>query len=307
MAVHYQFKSANVYDSISFEGPVISVVDLKQAIIDQKKLGKAADFDLKFSNAQTGEEYIRDSTSIPKNTSIIVKRVPILRTFGVMVNQNDPNAKPGAGYKFPTVQKNIETRQLPANYICHRCHKPGHFINMCPTNGDPKYDKVKKSTGIPKTFLKQLEGATADSGALMMPGGGLAVLQHNSARFDEEVQSMERKQTARDDIPDELKCPICKGLLRDVVLTSCCGVNFCDNCIRRAIFDDLNSCCPNCKKPGTSAKNFTPDTKVRQIIEKRNNLLLAQALTPNKSYGENNNHPNNPNNDNPRSNGPSRG
>ena len=36
----------------------------------------------------------------------------------------------------------------------------GHFINNCPTNGDPSFDKVKKSTGIPKIFLKPVEGQT---------------------------------------------------------------------------------------------------------------------------------------------------
>lgn len=34
----------------------------------------------------------------------------------------------------------------------------GHYINYCPTNGDPSFDKVKKSTGIPKIFLKPVEG-----------------------------------------------------------------------------------------------------------------------------------------------------
>ena len=55
MSVHYKFRSVKNYDTIPFEGSVISVGDLKQAIIEQKKLGKANDFDLKFSNAQTKE------------------------------------------------------------------------------------------------------------------------------------------------------------------------------------------------------------------------------------------------------------
>ena len=55
MSVHYKFKSAKSYDIIPFEGSVISVRDLKMAIIEQKKLGTSGDFDLKFSNAQTKE------------------------------------------------------------------------------------------------------------------------------------------------------------------------------------------------------------------------------------------------------------
>ncbi|KAI1458016.1 hypothetical protein F4805DRAFT_474721 [Annulohypoxylon moriforme] len=29
----------------------------------------------------------------------------------------------------------------PPSYICSRCHKPGHWIQLCPTNTDPKWDR----------------------------------------------------------------------------------------------------------------------------------------------------------------------
>ncbi|RYP71528.1 hypothetical protein DL769_004682 [Monosporascus sp. CRB-8-3] len=29
----------------------------------------------------------------------------------------------------------------PANYVCKRCDKPGHWIQLCPTNLDPRWDK----------------------------------------------------------------------------------------------------------------------------------------------------------------------
>ena len=86
-----------------------------------------------------------------------------------------------------------ETKIPPPSYICHRCNQPGimmlnidisiidllmilnkfyfkkkkdinliftgHYINNCPTNGDPSYDfhKVKKPTGIPKSFLTPVD------------------------------------------------------------------------------------------------------------------------------------------------------
>ena len=55
MSIHYKFKSAIAYDTITFDGPYISVTELKKNIFEQKKLGKATDFDLQITNAQTGE------------------------------------------------------------------------------------------------------------------------------------------------------------------------------------------------------------------------------------------------------------
>lgn len=55
MSVHYRFKSALEYDTITFDALHISVKDLKNAIIQQKRIGKSTDFDLRITNAQTEE------------------------------------------------------------------------------------------------------------------------------------------------------------------------------------------------------------------------------------------------------------
>lgn len=62
MSVHYKFKSALDFDTISFDGLHISVEDLKKAIVHQKRLGKTQDFDLQITNAQTKEGKIGFST-----------------------------------------------------------------------------------------------------------------------------------------------------------------------------------------------------------------------------------------------------
>lgn len=55
MSVHYKFKSALEYDTVTFDGLHISIADLKAAIIQQKRIGKTSDFDLQVTNAQTKE------------------------------------------------------------------------------------------------------------------------------------------------------------------------------------------------------------------------------------------------------------
>ncbi|KAL9326728.1 hypothetical protein ACSQ67_007373 [Phaseolus vulgaris] len=76
MAVYYKFKSARDYDSIPMDGPFISVGTLKEKIFESKHLGRGTDFDLVVTNAQTNEEYLDEEMLIPKNTSVLIRRVP---------------------------------------------------------------------------------------------------------------------------------------------------------------------------------------------------------------------------------------
>ena len=63
---------------------------------------------------------------------------------------------------------------------CSRVHDQcllsltGHFIQHCPTNGDPTYDmrKMKPPVGIPKTRLK-----ADQEGSYILPDGSVAVMQ----------------------------------------------------------------------------------------------------------------------------------
>ena len=44
----------------------------------------------------------------------------------------------------------------PPGYICHRCHVSGHWIQDCPTNGDPKYDKKNRAQTLRSNNLPGL-------------------------------------------------------------------------------------------------------------------------------------------------------
>ncbi|GLE06891.1 hypothetical protein PINS_up016560 [Pythium insidiosum] len=46
MSIHFKFKAAKEFDTVTFPGTVIRVIDLKKAIVDKKKLNKGLDFDL---------------------------------------------------------------------------------------------------------------------------------------------------------------------------------------------------------------------------------------------------------------------
>lgn len=74
--VHYKFSSKLNYDTVTFDGLHITLSDLKRQIMGREKL-KAADCDLQITNAQTKEEYTDDEALIPKNSSVIIRRIPI--------------------------------------------------------------------------------------------------------------------------------------------------------------------------------------------------------------------------------------
>lgn len=73
MSVHYKFKNTIEYDAVKFDGVYISASNLRSIIIQQKKLGNS---DLRLENEETHQLYADDQL-IPKNTNIIVSRLPM--------------------------------------------------------------------------------------------------------------------------------------------------------------------------------------------------------------------------------------
>ncbi|KAJ4912500.1 CCHC-type zinc finger protein [Raphanus sativus] len=356
MAIYYKFKSAKAYDTISMDGPFISVGFLKEKIYETKHLGSGKDLDIVISNAQTNEEYLDEAMLIPKNTSVLIRRVPGRPRIRV-INQQEPRveekvetvqadmsnlvtadtsvaedefdefgndfysvpAAPAVNYNSnpcpdplaPADEKVDEETKLkalidtpaldwqqqgadgygsgrgygrgmpgrnggrgfgngmerkttpPPGYICHRCNVPGHFIQHCPTNGDPTYDvkRVKPPTGIPKSMLV----ATPD-GSYSLPSGAVAVLKPNEDAFEKEMEGLRSVTRSVGEIPPELKCPLCKEVMRDAALTSkCCYQSFCDKCIRDHII--AKSMCV-CGDTNVLADDILPNKTLRDAINR---------------------------------------
>jgi len=239
MSIHYKFKSAKDFSTITFDTPFVSLGELKQRIIQQQKLGRGPDFDLEVVNAQTKEVYTDNNKLVPKNSSVIVSRVPANKAATSIQPQTLPKepasiqtslpvppvAPPVSSIKTVTelatvtsetdeseaISKLVESATWdtkpsplggvnihghhggrtrhnfgstlpPGNYICHRCGKPGHYIQFCPTNNDPNFNtpRVKKPTGIPRSFLVPVsESEAGQTGIMMLPGGGFAKMAPN--------------------------------------------------------------------------------------------------------------------------------
>ncbi|XP_057810373.1 LOW QUALITY PROTEIN: E3 ubiquitin ligase PQT3-like [Salvia miltiorrhiza] len=370
MAVYYKFKSAKDYDSVPMDGHFISVGHLKEKIFELKHLG-GTDFDLIVTNAQTNEEYLDEGMLIPKNTSVLIRRVPgrprkpivtapvseqeelnvdhnsedvqaVKGSFAVAdqsyvkygedlewdefgndlyampestpvpssipiqdatpVSKEDEESKikalidtpaldwqrqPSDGFngrgfarggRMPGgrggfVRGGFEKKTPPQGYICHRCKVPGHFIQHCPTNGDPNFDirRVKPATGIPKSMLV----ATPD-GSYAMASGLAATLKPNEAAFEKEIEGMPSTRSIGD-LPRELRCPLCQEVMKDAVLASkCCLKSFCDKCIRDHIMS--RSMC-ECGATSILADDLLPNKTLRDTINR--------ILESNNNSGEN--------------------
>ncbi|KAK4745224.1 hypothetical protein SAY87_011536 [Trapa incisa] len=156
----------------------------------------------------------------------------------------------------------LERKTPPPGYVCHRCNVPGHFIQHCPTNGDPNYDikRVKPPTGIPKSMLM----ATPD-GSYALPSGVVATLKPNEAAFEKEIEGLPSTRSIGE-LPPELHCPLCKEVMKDAVLTSkCCFNSFCDKCIREHIIS--KSMCV-CGATNILADDLLPNKTLRDTISR---------------------------------------
>ncbi|KAL2642125.1 hypothetical protein R1flu_009712 [Riccia fluitans] len=344
MALHFKFRSAVEYDSVNIDGHFISVAALKEKIIEAKNLGKGTDFDLLITNAQTGEEYSDDAFLVPKNTSVIIKRVaatrakPVLRVddqsrtqviesggevgkstdassqlsklqdigadnlddFGVDLYaipepqlskiDNDENSRISAMINKTAADWQRQTQEVysggrgfgrlaygrglsrgrgygravpPQGYVCHRCGQPGHFIQHCPTNGDPTYDirRVKLPVGIPKTRLK-----ADQEGSYILPDGSVAVMQPDESVFAKEADALLSIRPTSAEPPPELRCPLCQAIFKDAVMIPCCHYSFCDKCIRQELIEKGK--CPQCGSSKFKNDDLLPNIALRQAIDR---------------------------------------
>ncbi|KAI3904273.1 hypothetical protein MKW92_024343 [Papaver armeniacum] len=264
MSIYYKFKSGKEFHSIPTLSPFMSVLEIKDLIFQTKKFGHGKDFGLILTNPSTNEDYKDDSTLIPRNSSVIVRRIPGLPGKTIVFKSKEQEEKDKEDEKIKeicqqtisyvnanngTAAVNSAHQRVSAMVIWVEGQQwgkevvwiggyhqrvtlvidakvPGHYIQHCPTNGDPDYDvkKLRPPTGIPKSMLVE----TAD-GSYALPGGSVAKLV-------EGIPTISRRVI---DIPPELHCPMCKDVMRFAVLTSkCCFQSFCDGS-RGILVDDL--------------------------------------------------------------------
>ncbi|CAG9824598.1 unnamed protein product [Phaedon cochleariae] len=276
MSVHYKFKSALEYDTVTFDGLHISVKDLKNSIIQQKRIGKSTDFDLQVTNAQTKEVYEDENALIPKNTSLLIARIPVIpqkpkqwegyggdNTLPVKLDEGGPIAKAVdlssldapeddkiRAMIYMKIRGANQMGTVPPTYKCYKCHQGGHWIKDC------TFGQGAKSTGIPRSFMVAVDGPQVP-GAMMTPYGQFAVPLVDHQAYNHKAGAPQPVPEPKPDIPEDLVCGICSDLLQDAVMIPCCGNSFCDECVRGVLLESEEHECPDCHE-----KDIFPDTLI---------------------------------------------
>ncbi|KAF2487334.1 DWNN domain-containing protein [Neohortaea acidophila] len=177
----------------------------------------------------------------------------------------------------------VPDKPLPPGYLCHRCGEKGHWIQACPTNNDPNFDnrkKIKRTTGIPRSFLKAVEKPPDGEEANLDPAqrpknimytadGEMVTFEPDNATW-EKIQEKQHaaaekaKVVASDEqeVRDRgLECSLHNGIFVEPTKTPCCERTFCNNCIESALLDsDLK--CPSCETQPVLLDQLQPDEEV---------------------------------------------
>ncbi|KAK8473928.1 hypothetical protein V6N13_131543 [Hibiscus sabdariffa] len=105
----------------------------------------------------------------------------------------------------------------PQGYVCYRCKVSGHYIQHCPTNGDPAFD-FKSVKPVSKMSVSSSNGSDISS------------VSSNDSSVDQKIAP-------------EWYCPLCKNVMDNAALTKCCFASFCDKCIRDCAVSDSDCIC----------------------------------------------------------------
>uniref|UniRef100_A0A8C5D0C0 RBBP6 ligase n=1 Tax=Gouania willdenowi TaxID=441366 RepID=A0A8C5D0C0_GOUWI len=171
----------------------------------------------------------------------------------------------------PINYSNKATGPPPADYTCHRCGKPGHYIHNCTFQQDKELTRVRTSKGIPLSFMVKTEPGT--KGAMLTVTGEYVIPAIDAEAYakgkKEHPPFVPNEQSSSeeeiDPIPDNLLCPICTELMIDAAVIPCCGNTYCDECIRTALLDSEDHVCFTCKQSDVSPDSLTANNYLRQV------------------------------------------
>ncbi|XP_025089512.1 E3 ubiquitin-protein ligase RBBP6-like [Pomacea canaliculata] len=311
--VHYKFKSSLEYQTVTFDGLHISVGDLKKEIANQKRMRPGdfeleitnAQTGEVYKNNNTlipknasvivfrVPVSLCSASSTQKSWEAYKQEVAKAREQERQMNQEQlkqtPDLASASGSEIDKVMaalhqsnKGFEpsnyvgkhhTGPVPESYVCRKCNQPGHHITTCPHRGEILEPRIKRTTGIPASFLTYVDDPLAP-GALLTHRGQFAVPTIDAMAYKEGKKERPpflpqpvAQEPEKPKIPRELKCQLCQDLMTDAVVIPCCGNSYCDECIRTALLETEDHRCPTCHQRGVSPNGIIPNNSLRSAVQ----------------------------------------
>lgn len=181
----------------------------------------------------------------------------------------------------------------------------GHWIQACPTNDDPTFDgrpRVKRTTGIPRSFLKTIEKPASlanegmmdeckhPSGVMVNAEGEWVIAEPDQASWENfhakaKVSAAAQEAATLDskDLQEKgLECSLDKRLFVEPTKTPCCHTTYCHDCINNALLEnDLR--CPGCSTENILIDDLKPDeemaAKIRTYEEEKATCELKERTS----------------------------
>jgi len=252
----YKLRGEKHFQTITFEGVTVNVLDFKKGVISQgnyndKNMERSFDFII--TNQGTGEEFRDNKCILPRQALLVVHQIPATakRASKLWEPQTNPvisldieehgvdateewariNTPSDGAAEANTGVKQAVIKPGPS-YICFRCGVPGHWIRHCPTNNIKDF--------VPLFLVEQLGVPTKRSGVpIENPSEKPSRIIVNGRAVSESELSNTRMET-----PTTFRCDICRSTLRDATVVPCCKKPFCKECIMQNIW--LGGQCPVC-------------------------------------------------------------
>lgn len=198
--------------------------------------------------------------TIPKNTSLIVVRIPGIsnvknKNKRFQQNKEIPSTLPKVAWKnvqtdltkmtgseedkiyemmmqstfdykanqqnYGKISSNSFSNPPPLHYVCRRCRIPGHWIQKC--------------------SLAPLKSTRFDPTSKMT---GIPMSMRNQK--SENIQIHKINENFNKENFKSLSCEICKEIFRNPTRTPCCKKTFCYDCIESSILNSDEHECPSC-------------------------------------------------------------
>lgn len=192
MSVHYKFKNTINYDTIKFDDVMISAAELKNKIIQQKKLGQS---ELQLENEETGSVY-SDDQQIHKNTNIIVSRLPFANSKKTRQAASQPYTSrfgPNPNSSGSTNNNSNNHSSNSSNNHHHHHHHNNHHRHNHQSNNNINSNSGLTQASIAGGMASSSTGPTVTNNSDL--GGGREALELVTAKTMSEEEKIKHIQS----------------------------------------------------------------------------------------------------------------